>query len=46
MQFIVLFMKDFQAAGEAFIPPKRTSISTKHDISSLFPYFVGQICSP
>ena len=39
-------MKDFQAAGEAFSPSKRTSISSKHEISSLFPYFVGQFCSP
>jgi len=29
-------MKDFQAAGEAFSPPKRTCISSKHEISSLF----------
>jgi len=27
------FMKDFQAAGEAFSPPKRTSSSLKHEIS-------------
>jgi hypothetical protein len=39
-------MKDFQAAGEAFSPPKRTCISSKHEISSLFPYFVSQFCSP
>jgi len=39
-------MKDFQAAGEAFSPPKRTCISSKHEIYSLFPYFVGQFCPP
>jgi hypothetical protein len=38
-------MKDFQAVGEAFSPP-RTCISPKHEISSLFPYFVGQFCPP
>jgi len=34
-------MKDFQAAGEAFSPPKRTSSSSKQEISSLFPFYVG-----
>jgi hypothetical protein len=35
-------MKDFRAAGEAFSPLKRTCISSKHEIYSLFPYFVCQ----
>jgi hypothetical protein len=30
---------DVQASGEAFSPQKRTSSTSKHEISSLFPFF-------
>jgi len=39
-------MQNFQAAGEAFSPPKRSSSSSKHEISSIFPFFVGHFCPP
>jgi hypothetical protein len=32
-------MKDVQAIGEAFRPQKRTSSTSKHEISSLFQFF-------
>jgi hypothetical protein len=34
-------MKDVQATGEAFSPQKRTSSTSKHEISSLFFYICG-----
>ena len=33
-------MKGFQATGEAFSPPKRTSSFSIHEISSLFPFLL------
>ena len=39
-------MKDFQATGEAFSPPKWKSSSSKHEIFSLFSFFVGLFCPP
>ncbi len=35
------FIKARQASGDAFGPPKRTSSTSKHDISLLFSIFVG-----
>ncbi len=37
-------IKDVQATGEAFSPQKRTSSTSKHEISKLF--FVGHFCGP
>ncbi len=38
------FVKDVQATGEAFSPPKRTSSISKQEISYLFSIFVGNFC--
>jgi hypothetical protein len=35
------FIMDVQAAGEAFSPQKKTSSTSKHEISSFFKIFVG-----
>jgi hypothetical protein len=37
----VASIKNAQATGEAFSPQKRTSNTSKHEISLLFSFFVG-----
>jgi hypothetical protein len=39
-------IKDVQATGEAFSPQKRTSSTSKHEISQLCFYYCGHFCTP
>ncbi len=39
-------IKDVQVTKEAFSSQKRTSISSKHEISQFFSTFVGNFCPP
>jgi hypothetical protein len=40
------FIKDVQVTGETFIPQKRTSITSKEEIYSLFSIFLGHFFPP